>query len=83
MTQPRLPSMSAPGPLKSAALTVNPLAHMQEKEQTSWNELWSKFRWAIGSTYGLSYTKRSEVGEAARTMALHLVAENGLPTSTG
>lgn len=71
--------MSAPGLLRSAVLTVNPLAHLPEKDQTSWNELWSKFRWAIGSTYGLSYTKRSDVGETARTIALHLIAENGLP----
>ena len=39
-------------------------------ELAVYNELWSKLRWAIGSTLLVQYTKRSRVGELARRFAL-------------
>jgi len=83
MTQPRLPSMSVPGAL-SGALTTNPLGSgaLTEKGKKAYGELWSKLRWALGTSYGLPYAKTSDCGNVARLMALHLIDANGLPDAT-
>lgn len=80
MTQPRLPSMSVPGPLLTG-LQTNPLARLGETGGRSWNELWSKLRWALGTAYDLPYTKTSDCGKVAHRIALHLVDTNGLPNA--
>lgn len=50
-------------------------------DMKGYHELWSKLRWALGTSYGRTYTKRSEVGEIARRMALQMVETNGMPTT--
>jgi len=40
-----------------------------------YNELWSKLRWALGTTFEMPYGKRSEwVGELSRRLALVVLA---------
>jgi hypothetical protein len=40
-----------------------------QEESELFQELWSKFRWSLGSTLKVTYTKRSSVGDIARMMA--------------
>jgi len=39
-----------------------------------YSELWSKLRWAVGDTLGLSYGKKGWAGQMARRLALLVLA---------
>jgi len=80
MTQPKLPlrELDIPGSFLQV-LENNPFGSSTAKEKEAYAQLWSKLRWAVGTTYGCTYTKSSRAGELSRRMALAIVGTNGLP----
>ena len=63
-TQKQIDGLYAKG-AKSAAEKSSSL----QEESDLFQELWSKFRWSIGTTLKMTYTKRSGVGDIARMLA--------------
>lgn len=82
MTQPRLPgTLTAPGCLTGVS-QANILKSLTDTDGKAWHELWSKLRWALGTSYETSYTKSSPAGMVARLMALRMVETNGIPAKS-
>lgn len=50
-------------------METSPAGHTEE-ELKVYNELWSKLRWAIGTTFDLPYGKASDFSDLARRLAL-------------
>lgn len=59
-------------------LGVSPVGNRAE-DLALYSELWSKLRWALGSTFQTEYGKRSVHGELARRLSLLALANRNGP----
>jgi len=75
---PTMFSTSTPGPtgsltpseLRLSTPTATQLQQLTISERMLFQELWSKVRWAIGSTFSTTYLKKSQTGQLAYQLAL-------------